>query len=382
MIIQRTLNLSNLLKKKSFFLFGPRATGKSFIVEQQLGKNALVLNLLHGSLSLRLMSQPSDLERLIMARPECDLVVLDEVQKIPQLLDEVHRLIESKGIRFLLTGSSARQLRRGAANLLAGRAWQANLFPLTSHEINQFDLTRYLQYGGLPPVYLSEEPQEELYAYVDTYLKEEIQAESIVRKLPAFTRFLPCAALASGHIINFSSIASDTGISMSTVREYYQILEDTFMGYLVPGWTKSQKRKAASTAKFYWFDLGVRNTLIGLDSISPHTDQYGLLFEHFIACELRAYLSYKRLRYPISYWQTRSHQEVDFIIGDEIAIEVKSTTKVMNKHLKSLRLIAEEKLCQKYILVSQDPFPQRVDNIDIIPWNNFLKQLWGDALLL
>ena len=381
MVIQRTLNLPNLLKKKSFFLFGPRATGKSFMIDQQLGENALILNLLRGELALRLMSQPSYLEKLIVAHPACDLVVLDEVQKIPQLLDEVHRLIESKGTRFLLTGSSARKLRRGAANLLAGRAWQANLFPLTSHEINQFDLARYLQYGGLPPVYLSEDPQEELHAYVDTYLKEEIQAESIIRKLPAFTRFLQCAALTSGQIINFSSIASDTGIPISTVREYYQILEDTFMGYLVPGWTKSQKRKATSTAKFYWFDLGVRNTLIGLNYISPQTDQYGLLFEHFIACELRAYLSYRRLRSPISYWQTRHHQEVDFIIGDDIAIEVKSTNKVVTKHLKSLRLLAEEKICRKHILVSQDPFQQCVDTINIMPWNDFLKQLWDDTIL-
>lgn len=381
MYLKRLLNLPNLLKKKSFFLFGPRATGKSFLVDQQLKEKALLVNLLSGDLLVRLMSRPSYLEQLIKAKPHCKLVVLDEVQKIPQLLDEVHRLIEEAGIRFLLTGSSARKLRHGAANLLAGRAWQTNLFPLTSQEIPNFDLMRYLHYGGLPPVYLSNHPEEELNAYVTTYLKEEIQAEAIVRKLPAFARFLQCAALTSGQIINFSSVASDTAVPISSVREYYQILEDTFMGFLIPAWTKTLKRKAMSTAKFYLFDLGVRNTLLGLSTVIPQTDQFGILFEHFIATELRAYLNYRRVRQTLSYWQARNHQEVDFIIGDDTAIEVKATDNIVHKHLKSITMLAEENICKRYIVVSQDPYHRRIDQIELMPWQYFLEQLWSDQLV-
>ena len=191
----------------------------------------------------------------------------------------------------------------------------------------------YLQFGGLPPVHLSTDPQEELYAYVSTYLQQEIQAESIVRRIPAFSRFLETAALTSSHIVNFTAIASDTAIPASTIREYYKVLEDTFLGFMIPAWRKTKKRKSMSTSKFYLFDLGIRNTLAGIKSINENTHDFGLLFKHFFALELRAYLSYRRKHLPLQYWRSVHGHEVDFIVGDDVAIEIKSTHKITDKHL-------------------------------------------------
>lgn len=376
MIFNRMIHLPRLLHKKSHFLFGPRATGKTFLIQKQLGENIPLFDLLESRLYLRLMRDPGELESMIAAYAPSPYVVIDEVQRIPALLNEVHRLIEKKGLHFLLTGSSARKLRYNQANLLAGRARETWLFPLIYAEIPHFSLERYLQYGGLPMVYQSDEPEEDLYAYVSTYLKEEIQAEALVRRLPAFTRFLKASALTSGGILNFANLSNDAAVPASTIREYYAILEDTFIGFLVPAWTKTTKRKAISTAKFYYFDLGVKNTLADIEHIPPQSDLYGKAFEHFIALELRAYLHYKRKRIPLRYWQARSGQEVDFMLGDHMAIEVKTTQHVQDKHLKGLRALAEEKICKRHILISQDTLQRRVDGIEIIHWEAFLQQLW------
>lgn len=381
MFLTRLLNLPNLLKKKSFFLFGPRATGKSSLIRQQFQDNVPVLNLLDSRLFLRLNEAPYALESIIHAYPTHSTVIIDEVQRIPMLLNEVHRLIEEQKIRFLLTGSSARKMRQHHTNLLAGRAWEAHLFPLTSHEIPNFNLERYLQIGGLPPVYLSDEPQEELLAYVNTYLQQEIQMEALVRRIPAFSRFLTVAALTSGQMLNFSNIANDTGIPISTVREYYQILQDTFLGFLIPGWTKTIRRKPLSTTKFYFFDLGVKNTLAGIKHLEPASDLYGQAFEHFIALELQAYISYRRLHISLNYWRSSHGHEVDFIVGDTIAIEVKTTQQVTAKHLKGLYVIAEENICQKYYLISLDPINRKLDSIEILYWRDFLQRLWNDSII-
>lgn len=381
MLLQRTLNLSKLLAKKSFFLFGPRATGKSTLIKTQFSDTVPLINLLRSDIYLRLTINPYELESIITAYPDYSVVIIDEIQRIPELLNEVHRLIEEKKIHFLLTGSSARKLKKDDVNLLGGRAWKAELFPLTSDEIPDFNLKRYLQYGGLPPVYLSAEPEEELYAYIDTYLKEEIQAEAFVRKVPAFSRFLQISALTSGCMMNFSEIANDTGISASSIREYYHILEDTFIGFMLPAWTKSIKRKAISTAKFYYFDIGVKNTLAGIKSIEPKSDLYGQAFEHFIALELRAYLSYRRLHKSLHYWASTHGFEVDFIVDNEIAIEVKSTDKVGEKHFKGLKMLAEENICQHYFLVSQDKTNRNVNQFQAIYWQDFLKKLWKDEII-
>lgn len=381
MILERVLKLNELLKKKSFFLFGPRATGKTTLLRHCFENGTPIINLLRSDLYMRLSSAPHQLEEIISEHEDKSLVIIDEVQRVPELLNEVHRLIEEENIRFLLTGSSARKLKKDGINLLAGRAWEANLFPLTYAEMPNFDLKRYLHFGSLPPVYLSDYPEEELHAYVSTYLKEEIQAESLVRKIPAFVRFLQFAALTSGAMLNFSSISSDAGVSISTVREYYQILEDTFIGFMVPGWTKSLKRKAISTAKFYLFDVGVRNTLAQVKHVEPKTDLYGKTFEHFMALELRAYISYRRLKINLSYWCSKHGAEVDFILGDEIAIEVKTTTNVSDKHLKTIKLLQEEKICDKYFLVSMDKVNRKKDNIHILYWSDFLDKLWNDELV-
>lgn len=383
MFIPRILDLNALLDKKSFFLFGPRATGKSSLIRQQFSAESIILiDLLRTEWYLHLSSRPQELENIILAQQSRDMiVVIDEIQRIPLLLNEVHRLIEERHMRFLLTGSSARKLRQGQVNWLAGRAWEAELFPLTSAEIRDFNLDHYLQYGGLPPVILSKEPEEELYAYVHTYLREEIQAEALVRKIPAFSQFLQVAALTSGEILNFSKIASDIAVPVSTVREYYQILEDTFIGFLLPGWTKTQKRKAMSSAKFYFFDLGVSNILANIKHFDKNSERYGRNFEHFMALELRAFISYQRLRYPLCYWRSRHGHEVDFIINDNWAIEIKSTDHINTKHLKGLQVLSEEGMCEQYILVSQDPIKRQYGNIVLWPWQEFLNALWQGEII-
>ena len=381
MNLKRILDLPVLLKKKSFFLFGPRATGKSTLIRDSFNADEIIMiNLLRSDYYLRLNNAPHMLEEMIQGHSKQKLVVIDEVQRVPELLNEVHRLIEEQQWTFLLTGSSARTLKKQGINLLAGRAWQAHLFPLTSYEIPSFDLIRYLRYGGLPAVYLSDYPEEELNAYVHTYLREEIQAESLIRKIPAFTRFLEMAALTSGKMLNFSEIASDTGVPISTIREYYHVLEDTFIGFMVPGWTKSIKRKAIAKAKFYLFDVGVKHALAQITDIAPKTDLFGQAFEHFIAMEVRAWLDYRRLNKSLSYWCSTHGAEVDFIIGDDIALEVKTTHQIHDKHLKNLHLLIEEDICKKYIIISFDKIDRKKGLIDILHWETFLKRLWHDEI--
>jgi len=380
-MFHRIVNLPSLLKKKSFFLFGPRSTGKSFLVREQFSSQDTVLNLLDGQIYNLLQANPSEIDTFIDAHPNSNTVIIDEIQRIPALLNEVHRLIEEKQYRFLMTGSSARTLKRRGVNLLAGRAWESQLFPLTTAEIPHFNLERYLHFGGLPAIYSSDYPEEELHAYVNTYLREEVHAEAFVRNMPAFSRFLQVAAITSGTMLNFSSLSKDTGVPASTVREYYQILEDTFLGFMLPAWNKSVKRKPISTAKFYLFDIGVRNTLANIHAIPTNSNLYGQAFEHFIAMELRAYISYRRLRLPLAYWQTKHGVEVDFIIGDDIAIEVKSTNKISSKHMKNMLLLMEENRCKKYIIVSHDRMARKVDGIDILHWADFLKQLYDDNII-
>ena len=379
---QRLLDLPALLKKKSFFLFGPRATGKSFLIHRQLGPRALVIDLLRSDVAFRLAADPSFLEALLgHRRGPGAWIVIDEVQKLPGLLDEVHRLIESRGIRFLLTGSSARKLRRGQANLLAGRAWTAHLYPLTSVEIPRFDLPRFLRWGGLPPVVASDDPAEELGAYVRTYLQEEIQAEGFVRRLPQFSRFLASAAIMNGRMLNFAQIASDTGVPAATVREYYYLLDDTLVGFLLPAWTKSKKRKAISTAKFYFFDTGVTHALAGTQTLDRNSDTYGRSFEQWIGIELRAWLGYRRRRDELCYWRSVYQHEVDFVVGDHTAIEAKATHKVTARDLRGLQAIAEEGRRRRLLLVSEDRIEARHGAIRCIPWQMFVAELWADKLL-
>lgn len=336
-----------------------------------------IINLLESETYLRLLKNPGLLENLIQPEKKC--IVIDEVQKIPQILDEVHRLIEEKKIKFLLTGSSARKLKRGQANLLAGRAWRADLFPLVSGELNtknsKLNLEKYLLFGGMPAIYLSSNPKEEINAYVKNYLYEEIQAEGLTRNIPQFSRFLEIAALSSGQIINFTKVATDVGFSPATIREYYQILEDTLIGFKVLPYLKTKKRKPIATSKFYLFDVGITNQLAGIRFLDKKSDLFGRCLEQFVAMELRAYLSYQRLDEPLQFWRA-SNVEVDFLVGEEVAIEVKSSSKINSDDLKGLRALKEEKKIRKLYLVSLDPLIQNHDGIQCIPLDIFLSDLW------
>jgi predicted AAA+ superfamily ATPase len=379
----RKLNLNELLKKKSFFLLGPRATGKSFLVREQLGTHAIILNLLNSQLYLRLSASPWELANIIeseLAKKPESIIVIDEIQKVPTLLDEVHRFIEENSWKFLLTGSSARKLKHGHANLLAGRAWTANLFPLSYSEIPSFDLERYLRFGGLPSVYKSDEPVEELNAYVHTYLYEEIQAEGLVRKLPQFSRFLMVAALANGKLLNYAQIGSDAQVPASTIKEHYQILEDTLIGFTLNPWLKGKKRKSISTAKFYLFDTGVAHTLAQTKTLDRNSDLYGRSFEHWIGMELRAYLSYARKNDELCFWRDQIKQEVDFVIGSHTAIEVKATKKIDIRDTKGLRAISEEADFRSLLVVSQDEVEKIHDGIRCIHWKTFAEELWAGKI--
>lgn len=373
-LFERKLNLSSLLEKKSFFLFGPRGTGKSTLIRTQL-HGAQVYDLLDAEVFRALLARPKLLEERITDPSR--IIVIDEIQKLPSLLDEVHRLIEKRRVRFLLTGSSARNLRRGGANLLAGRAWEARLFSLTSSEIENFDLLEYLNSGGLPAIYGSPERREELAAYVGTYLAEEIRAEAATKNLAAFSEFLSLAALSNGQEINFQSMASDCGVSPSTLKSYFQILEDTLLGFLLPGFTKTKKRKAISRAKHYFFDIGIVNTLCNRGRIAEKSELFGAAFEHLILLEVRAYNSYARRNASLHYWRSTSQFEVDLVIGEHAAVEVKATSLAQDKHLKGLRALKEEKLLRRYLCVTMDPEPRRIaDGIEIVPWRHFLQALW------
>ena len=380
MYLKRILNLNKLIEKKSYFLFGPRSTGKSSLIAHQLNHQATMINLLRTEVFLLLENRPWELENLIDAQKN-SVVVIDEIQKVPMLLNEVHRLIEERQITFLLTGSSAKKLRQRGVNLLAGRAWLAELFPLTYPEIPDFDLDKYLLYGGLPQVVTSPDPVEALDAYVSTYLREEIQAEALIRKIRNFAMFLQHAALTNSQLINFSKLSNDTGIPASTIREYYKILEDTLVGFLIPPWTKTIKRKSISSAKFYFFDIGVRHAIIGTKHIDRNSDIFGQSFEHFIALELRAYLSYKRKKLTLSFWRTTDKHEVDFIIGDSVAIEVKSSDRIVSKHLKGLKTLQDEGVCSQYYCVCFDKTHRSDDGVEIIHWQDFLSKLWRGEII-
>jgi predicted AAA+ superfamily ATPase len=370
--IPRAVDLSALVRKKSHFLFGPRQTGKSSLIRRNL-QGARVYNLLDTTTFLLLSQNPGRLGQEIGPREK--LVVIDEIQRLPILLNEVHLLIEERGVNFLLTGSSARKLRRGGVNLLGGRARTTYMHPLTSMELGErFDLARALQRGLLPSIYLSNDPDADLAAYAGTYLHEEIVAEGATRNIPAFSRFLKVAALCSGTMINFTNVASDAQVPRTTIHEYFEVLRDTLLLHEIPAWRKSAKRKPIKTSKYYFFDVGLVGHLQGRKP-TPRTREYGEAFETFIMQELVAYRDY-RSGDAVSYWRSTSGFEVDFILGDHTAVEVKAKENVSGDDLKSLRAIAEENRLKRYLCVSLEPRTRRVDGITILPYREFLGKLW------
>ncbi len=377
MYIPRQLEIARVLERKSCFLLGPRQCGKSSLVRATL-PDAIVFDLLSGDTFARLARNPRYLEETCIGpRP----VVIDEIQKMPSLLDEVHRLIEEKGLKFLLTGSSARKLRRGGVNLLGGRARMRHLHPFSASELGDaFDLERALNHGLLPGIWFSNAPEEDLAAYVSLYLGQEVAQEGATRNLPAFSRFLEVAALSSGEQINYQSIASDARVPRSTVQEYFGILKDTLLAREVPVWRKGRTRKTVETSKFYLFDTGVARRLQGRRTLAPGTPEHGHAFEAWILHELAAFADTARPDAEIAYWRTRTGLEVDFVVAGEVAIEPKTTRDATARDLKGLRAIAEESPFRHRILVCNEPLERRVDGVEILPWRIFVARLWNGEL--
>lgn len=370
--IERLVDLRGLLERKSHFLFGPRQTGKSFLVAHSL-KGVRVYDLLDTSIYLALSQNPGRLAQEIT--PKERVVVIDEVQRLPQLLNEVHRLIEQRGLRFLLTGSSARKLRRGGVNLLGGRARTKYLHPLTYRELGgHFNLQRVAERGLLPSIYFSEDPRADLEAYAGSYLQQEIVAEGATRNVPAFSRFLKVAALCNATIVNFTKLANDAQVPRTTVYEYFEILKDTLVLHELPAWRKSKKRKPLASSKYYFFDVGVVATLQGRE-FRRGTPEFGEALETYLMHELRSYADYVSGE-PLSYWRSTSGFEVDCILGDHTAVEVKARENLLPQDLKSLRALAEEKRLKRYLCVSLEPRPRQLAGVTVLPLREFLDALW------
>ncbi len=377
-IVARRLDL-RLSNKGSAFLWGPRRVGKSYWLRKHFpGRDVRFIDLLQTDVFAEYIARPA----LLRERWDRRLTIIDEVQKVPALLDEVHWLIENRAASFILTGSSARKLRRGHANLLAGRARRYEMGPLCHVEVAGFDLERAMESGLLPPHFLSNDPAADLRAYVADYLKEEIAAEAVTRNIPAFAEFLRAAALTNAELLNFSNVARDSGVSAKVVQGYFEILEDTLLGSRLPAWRRSKKRRLIRTDKFYFFDVGVANHLAKRRPATG-TPDFGKSFEHYILMELLNYRRYATPDLDIAYWRTSTGREVDFILGDmEAAIECKGGPRVHDGDLVGLRVLAEEQKVKRRLLVSLEREPRRLqEGIEVLPWRTFLDRLWGGDII-
>lgn len=371
--IERILDLPALIEKKSHFLFGPRQTGKTSLIHHSL-KGVKVYDLLDTSIYLALSQSPGRIGQELTTKD--NLVVIDEIQRLPELLNEVHRIIETRSIRFLLTGSSARKLRRRGVNLLGGRARTKYLHPFTYKELgDKFDLARAMERGLLPSIYFSDDPRADLQAYAGSYLQEEIVAEGATRNLPAFSRFLKVAALCNSQIVNFTNISNDAQVARTTVYEYFEILKDTLILYELPAWRKSKKRKPLASSKYYFFDVGVVSLLQGR-KFRPGTPEFGEAFETYLMHELISYSDYVSGE-NLSYWRSTSGFEADFIIGDHTAVEVKAKENLSVSDLKPLRALSEEKKLKRYLCVSLEPRRRRLEDVMVLPYKDFLEALWN-----
>ena len=372
-IYPRALDLSSILNSRSCFFLGPRLTGKSTLIRETIPE-ALVFDLLNNDVYFSLLEKSFSLENVVSANT--DIVVIDEIQKAPQLLDEVHRLIEMKGIRFLLTGSSARKLRRGGVNLLGGRAGTVHFHPFIARELgDDFKLKRALRYGTVPAVYCSDEPSRVLRDYIGNYLRQEIAAEGVVRDLPAFVRFLDLASHCNATIVNYENLASDAQVSRNTVYNYFDILKDTLIAFELQAWRHSPKRKPIVSSKYYLFDIGVVNAIQSRSSFR-FAQSEGFSFETWMLHELRCWIDYNERDDALHYWRSNSGYEVDFLIHDHTAIEVKAKPNVGMRDLRSLKALKEEEIFQNFVCVYMGSLPKHVDGIEILPYMTFLDYLW------
>ena len=383
---RRTLQL-DLPPGQSAFLWGPRKTGKSTLLQHQFPDSAR-FDLLDTRLLLEFTRAPWTLSERVRALDEATRakpIILDEVQKAPALLDEVHRLIESEGLRFVLCGSSTRKLKRGRANLLGGRAWRFALHPLTWPEIPDFDLLRALDRGLVPQHYDAAHPRRALAGYLDDYLKEEVFDEGLTRNAPAFSRFFEAFSLSPGELLNYSAIARDCGVDSKTVREYFQILVDTLLGVFVEPFGRRRSRAILTRMpKFYLFDVGVAGQLTGRRIGQAAGPEFGRAFEHFVLMELLAYRSYRGRDFAVRFWRTKSGLECDFVLGREgsVAIETKGKTNLQRRDLNGIRAYRDEHRPSRAIVVCNELAPRRTqDGVSILPLREFLERLWSDRVL-
>lgn len=375
----------DLPRRQSAFLWGPRKTGKSTYLRRRFPDSILV-DLLKSDLALEFLRRPFLLRERLADRSAAELarpIIIDEVQKVPALLDEIHWLIENRGLRFILCGSSARKLKRGKANLLGGRAWRYEMFPLVWPELEDVDLLRALNRGLVPAHYLQPQYRKSLAAYVRDYLKEEVFEEGLTRNMPAFARFFEAMGYSHGEVTNYANIARDCGTDAKTVKEYYQILSDTLLGRFVLPYKKRQERQVISKApKFYLFDVGVAGAITKRRIQRTRGEAFGRAFEHFVFMELSAHASYSELDYDIRYWRTKSGLEVDFVLGQgEVAIEVKGSKRVSGPELRALRRFMADHGPRVAIVVCNETEPREREGIRILPWKHFLERLWQGRII-
>jgi predicted AAA+ superfamily ATPase len=364
----------------SLFFWGARQTGKSTLLKERF-PDALVFDLLLSEMYNLLLRNPEFIRQTLLADTTKKVVIIDEIQRIPNLLNEVHWLIVNTDVRFILSGSSPRKIVRSETNLLGGRAIRYDLFPLSYSEIPDFNLEKALNHGLLPNHYLSKNPKKLIQAYVGNYLRDEIVQEARIRNVAAFTDFLRIACFSNGEMVNYSNIATDCGVAVNTIKEYFSIVEETLLGYFVRAFQKKAKRRVVLAPKFYFFDISIVNHLLNRSKIESGTELFGNAFEQFILMELKAHASYSGLDYSITYWRTTSGFEVDFILNDEVAIEVKASNNIQSRHLKGMLAFEEEFEVKKKIIVCQENLPRKIGNILILPWQQFLQQLWNNEII-
>jgi len=382
--IRRVLAL-DLPPGQSAFLWGPRKTGKTTYLKERFPES-LTYDFLQTDMFFELSKTPSLLRERLLAKNTDAFkkpIILDEVQKVPQILDEVHWLIENKGLQFILCGSSARKLKRGQANLLGGRAWRYEMFPLVSVELGDVDLLRALNHGMIPAHYLQPNHKRSLRGYVQDYLKEEVFQEGLTRNIPAFSRFFDAIGYSHGELVNYSNIARECGVDAKTVKEYYQILVDTLLGTMIMPFKKRQDRHVISRApKFYLFDVGTAGAITRRNITEEKGEFFGRALEHFIFMELTAYRSYRELDYDIQFWRTKSGLEVDFILGNgEVALEVKGSSRVDNRDLLPLKAFVEKYSPRQALVVCNEKEVRLHDAIRVIPWGDFLRDLWDGRII-
>ena len=366
---------------EGMFLFGARQTGKSTLLRERF-KGAIYYDLLKPNIRRMFKLNPDALWEALQDKPAGTIVIVDEIQKVPELLDVVHSLMVERGLFFILSGSSARKLKRSGANTLGGRAIPETLYPLVWPEVTDFQIDRAVQNGMIPRHYVVEDATKRLAGYVELYLAEEIREEGEVRQLDAFERFLEIAAISDGEMLNYSNIAAECGVSAKTVKSYFQILYDTLIGYEIPAFRKEIKRRIVQAPRFYYFDVGLANYLLGRHSLKRGTNSYGHAFEHLLVQEIIAYKGYNDKQEIISYWHTYDQKEVDIVIGDaKVAIEIKSAEHVENKHKKGLKAFKEEHPDCRLMLVSLDPITRKVEDVELVYVLDFLRMLWAGEII-